>query len=145
MLAFMAVPTICTLSEDAIYSVPRALKEASFALGATHFETLINVVIPASLSGISTAVILGLSRAMGETMVVLMVAGGAAMVPGSIFDPVRPLPATIAAEMAEAPFGGDHFHGLFAIGVVLFLFTFIFNLIADYISHKFRQAGEASL
>ena len=145
MLAFMAIPTICSISEDAIFSVPAALKEASFALGATHFETIVKVIIPASLSGICTAVILGLSRAVGETMVVLMAAGGAAMIPGSIFDPVRPLPASIAAEMAEAPFGGEHYHALFAIGIVLFVFTFIFNLIADYISYKFRQVGEASL
>lgn len=145
MLAFMAVPTICSISEDAIFSVPATLKEASFALGATHFETIIKVIIPASLSGICTAVILGLSRAVGETMVVLMAAGGAAMIPGSVFDPVRPLPASIAAEMAEAPFGGEHYHALFAIGIVLFVFTFVFNLIADYISYKFRQVGEASL
>jgi phosphate transport system permease protein len=145
MLAFMAVPTICSISEDAIFSVPTALKEASFALGATHFETIVKIIIPASLSGICTAVILGLSRAVGETMVVLMAAGGAAMIPGSIFDPVRPLPASIAAEMAEAPFRSEHYHALFAIGIVLFLFTLIFNLIADFLSHRFRQAGEASL
>jgi len=145
MLAFMAVPTICSISEDAIFSVPLALKEASSALGANHFETITRVIIPASLSGICTAVILGLSRAIGETMVVLMAAGGAAMIPGSIFDPVRPLPASIAAEMAEAPFGSEHYHALFAIGIVLFVFTFFFNLIADYISHRFRQVGEASL
>jgi len=145
MLAFMAVPTICSISEDAIFSVPVALKEASFALGATHFETIAKVIIPASLSGICTAVILGLSRAIGETMVVLMAAGGAAMIPGSIFDPVRPRPASIAAEMAEAPFRSEHYHALFAIGIVLFLFTLIFNLFADYLSHKFRQVGEASL
>lgn len=145
MLAFMAVPTICSISEDAIFSVPIALKEASFALGATHFETIAKIIIPASLSGICTAVILGLSRAIGETMVVLMAAGGAAMIPGSIFDPVRPLPASIAAEMAEAPFRSEHYHALFAIGIVLFLFTLMFNLFADYLSHKFRQVGEASL
>ncbi|NOX34488.1 MAG: phosphate ABC transporter permease subunit PstC [Deltaproteobacteria bacterium] len=145
MLAFMAIPTICSISEDAVFCVPSALKEASFALGATHFETIIKVIIPAALSGICTAVILGLSRAIGETMVVLMAAGGAAMIPGSIFDPVRPLPATIAAEMAEAAFGSEHYHALFAIGLVLFGFTFIFNLVADYISYKFRQTGEASL
>lgn len=145
MLAFMSIPTICSLSEDAIFSVPRALKEASFALGATQFETIVKVIIPASLSGICTAIILGLSRALGETMVVLMAAGGAAMLPTSIFDPVRPLPASIAAEMAEAPFRSEHYHALFAIGIVLFCFTFIFNLIADYISYKFRQTGEASL
>ena len=106
MLAFMSIPTICSISEDAIHSVPNALKEASVALGATHLETIVRVILPASLSGISTAIILGMSRAIGETMVVLMVAGGAAMVPGSLFDPVRPMPASIASEMAEAPVGG---------------------------------------
>ena len=145
MLAFMSVPTICSISEDAIYSVPNNLREASLALGATQWETIARVVLPASISGISTAVILGMSRAIGETMVVLMVAGGAAMVPDSLFDPVRPLPASIAAEMAEAPFRGDHYHALFATGIVLFVFTFAFNLIADYVTHKYRQVGEASL
>jgi phosphate transport system permease protein len=145
MLAFMSIPTICSISEDAIYSVPNNLREASLALGATHLETLIRVVLPASVSGISTAVILGMSRAIGETMVVLMVAGGAAMVPTSIFSPVRPLPASIAAEMAEAPYRGDHYYALFATGIVLFVFTFIFNIIADHIAHKYRQVGEATL
>jgi phosphate transport system permease protein len=145
MLAFMSIPTICSISEDAIHSVPNALREASLALGATHLETIVKVVIPASISGISTAVILGMSRAIGETMVVLMVAGGAAMIPESIFDPVRPMPASIAAEMAEAPFRSDHYYALFATGVVLFLFTLLFNLVADYVSNKYRQVGEASL
>jgi phosphate transport system permease protein len=145
MLAFMSVPTICSISEDAIFSVPAELKEASLALGATHWETIIRVVLPASLSGISTAVILGMSRAIGETMVVLMVAGGAAMVPTSIFSAVRPMPASIAAEMAEAPFGSPHYHALFATGMVLFIFTFLFNLVADYIAHKHKQVGAATL
>lgn len=145
MLAFMSVPTIASVSEDAIYAVPRELKEASLALGATHLETLVRVTIPAALSGIGTAVILGMSRAIGETMVVLMVAGGAAMVPESIFGPVRPMPASIAAEMAEAPFRGHHYHALFATAMVLFLVTLFFNVLADYISHKHRQAGSASL
>ncbi len=145
MLSFMSVPTICSLSEDAIYSVPVALKEGSLALGATHWETLLRVILPASISGISTAVILGMSRAIGETMVVLMVAGGAAMIPLSLMDPVRPMPASIAAEMAEASFRGDHYYALFATGIVLFLFTLIFNIIADQIAHKYRQTGEASL
>lgn len=145
MLAFMSVPTICSISEDAVFSVPKELKEASLALGATHWETIWRVVVPASISGISTAVILGMSRAIGETMVVLMVAGGAAMIPTSIFDPVRPMPASIAAEMAEAPFRGDHYHALFATGIVLFLFTLIFNLVADHISHRYRQVGAATL
>jgi phosphate transport system permease protein len=145
MLAFMSVPTICSISEDAIHNVPRELTEASLALGATHWETVFRVIVPASLSGISTAVILGMSRAIGETMVVLMVAGGAALTPSSIFDPVRPMPASIAAEMAEAPFRGDHYHALFATGIVLFLFTLGFNIIADHIAHKHKQVGAATL
>lgn len=145
MLAFMSIPTICSISEDAIHSVPSALKEASMALGATHLETILRVIVPASLSGISTAIILGLSRAIGETMVVLMAAGGAAMIPDSIFDPVRPMPASIAAEMAEAPVGGVHYSALFATGIALFLFTLLFNIIADHISYKYKQSGEASL
>lgn len=145
MLAFMSIPTICSISEDAIYSVAGSLKEASMALGADHWQTIVRVILPASISGICTAIILGMSRAIGETMVVLMVAGGAAMLPGSFFDPIRPLPASIAAEMAEAPFRGDHYHALFATGIVLFLFTFCFNLMADYIAHKYRQVGDATL
>ena len=145
MLAFMSIPTICSLSEDAIFSVPAELKEASLALGATHWETIARVILPASISGISTAVILGMSRAMGETMVVLMVAGGAAKIPTSLFDPVRPMPASIAAEMAEAPFRGEHYYALFAIAIVLFLFTLAFNLVAEYISNKYRQVGAATL
>ena len=145
MLAFMSIPTICSISEDAIFSVPKELKEASLALGATHWETIWRVTIPASISGISTAIILGMSRAIGETMVVLMVAGGAAMIPTSLFDPVRPMPASIAAEMAEAPFRGDHYYALFATGIVLFLFTLVFNMVAEHISHKYRQVGAATL
>ncbi|WP_027359669.1 phosphate ABC transporter permease subunit PstC [Desulforegula conservatrix] len=145
MLAFMSIPTICTISEDAIRSVPVSMREASLALGATRLETILKVVFPASLSGISTAVILGMSRAIGETMVVLMVAGGAAMIPKSIFSPVRPLPASIAAEMAEAPFRGDHYHALFATGIVLFIFTLLFNILADFVASKYKQTGEASL
>jgi phosphate transport system permease protein len=145
MLAFMSVPTICSISEDAIYSVPKDLKEASLALGATQWETIGRVILPASLSGISTAVILGMSRAIGETMVVLMVAGGAGMIPTSLFDPVRPMPASIAAEMAEAPFRGDHYYALFATGIVLFVFTLFFNIVADHIAHKYKQVGQATL
>ena len=145
MLAFMAVPTISSLSEDAIHSVRRELREAAFALGANRWETISKVVVPSALSGIVTAVILGMSRAIGETMVVLMVAGGAAAIPESIFDACRPMPASIAAEMAEAPFQSDHYHALFATGAVLFIFTFLFNIVADYISHKYKQTGTATL
>jgi phosphate transport system permease protein len=145
MLAFMSIPTICSISEDAIYSVPVEVKEASLALGATHWETISRVTIPGALSGISTSIILGMSRAIGETMVVLMVAGGAAMIPTSIFDPVRPMPASIAAEMAEAPFRSEHYNALFAIGIVLFAFTLVFNLVADHIAHRYKQVGTATL
>ena len=145
MLAFMSVPTICSISEDAIHCVPPDLKEASLALGATHWETIMRVTVPASLSGISTAIILGMSRAIGETMVVLMVAGGAATIPNSIFKAVRPMPASIAAEMAEAPFRSNHYHAMFAIGIVLFLFTLLFNMVADYIAQKHRQVGASTL
>ena len=145
MLAFMSIPTICSLSEDAIFGVPVELKEASLALGATHWETIARVIFPAAISGITTAVILGMSRAMGETMVVLMVAGGAAMIPSSLFDPVRPMPASIAAEMAEAPFQSDHYYALFATAIILFLFTLAFNIIAEQISHRYRQVGAATL
>ena len=145
MLALMAIPTISSISEDALYNVPRELMEASYALGATKWETLFRIQLPGALSGIGTGVILGMSRAMGETMVVLMVAGGAAQIPGSIFDSVRPMPAAIAAEMGEAPFGSEHYHALFAIGIVLFVVTLGFNLLAAYFSHRFQQKGSATL
>lgn len=145
ILALMAVPTISSISEDALYAVPREFKEASYALGATKYETITRVIIPSALSGITTAVILGMARAIGETMVVLMVAGGAAAIPESLFDSVRPMPASIAAEMGEAPFRSGHYHALFATGIVLFLMTLLFNLIADYVSHKFREEGSGTL
>ena len=145
ILAIMAIPTISSISEDALYAVPREFKEASYALGATKVETITQVIVPAALSGISTAVMLGMARAVGETMVVLMVAGGAAAIPESLFDPVRPMPASIAAEMGETPYGSAHYQALFAIGMVLFFLTLAFNLIADYVSHKFRQTGSATL
>ena len=136
MLAFMSVPIICSVAEDAIYSVPRELREASLSLGATKWETLTRVVLPAASSGIGTAVMLGMSRSIGETMVVLMVAGGAAVIPTSLFDSVRPIPASIAAEMAEAPFHSEHYYALFATGIVLIIFTLIFNATAFRIAEK---------
>ena len=145
ILAFMAIPTISSISEDALYAVPHEFKEASYALGATKYETIVKVIVPSALSGISTAVMLGMARAIGETMVVLMVAGGAAAIPESIFDSVRPMPASIAAEMGETPYRSAHYHALFATGIVLFILTLAFNLIADSVSHKFKQTGSATL
>ncbi|MCL1832867.1 MAG: phosphate ABC transporter permease subunit PstC [Leptospirales bacterium] len=138
LLAFTAIPTITSISEDAISSIPISLKEASFALGANRWQTVVHIVIPASLSGIWTAIILGISRIIGETMIVLMVAGGAAVIPKSIFDPVRPLTSNVAAEMAEAAVGGVHYRALFAIGIILFIITFIFNITADYLSSRYK-------
>ncbi|MFH0754480.1 MAG: phosphate ABC transporter permease subunit PstC [Candidatus Omnitrophota bacterium] len=137
-LGIMATPTVCSIAEDALSYVPKSFREASFAVGANRWQTLTRVVIPAAGSGISTAIILGMSRAIGETMTVLMVAGGSAVIPKSVFDPVRPMTAAIAAEMGEAPIGGDHYHALFAIALSLFIITFIFNIIAEIISRRFR-------
>jgi phosphate transport system permease protein len=138
ILGLMATPTVCSIAEDALSYVPRSFREASFAVGATRWQTLTGVVIPAAGSGISTAIILGMSRAIGETMTVLMVAGGAAVIPHTFLEPVRPMTAAIAAEMGEAPMGGDHYRALFAIALVLFLITFVFNIIAEIISRRFR-------
>ncbi len=138
ILGLMATPTVCSISEDALSYVPRSFREASFAVGANRWQTLTRVVIPAAGSGISTAIILGMSRAIGETMTVLMVAGGAGVIPKTFLEPVRPMTAAIAAEMGEAPMGGSHYQALFAIALVLFLATFIFNIIAEIISRRYR-------
>ena len=138
ILGIMATPAVCSIAEDALSYVPRSFREASFALGANRWQTLTKVVIPAAGSGLSTAVILGMGRAIGETMTVLMVCGGAAVIPKSFLEPVRPMTAAIAAEMGEAPMGGSHYHALFAIALFLFLITFVFNIIAEVISRRFR-------
>lgn len=141
MLAFMCIPTIASISEDALKNVPAAMREASLALGATRWETLCRVELRWAMGGIGTSVMLGISRAIGETMVVLMVAGGAGIVPESLFDPVRPMTAGIAAEMAEAAVGSEHYHALYAAGLVLFLTTFVFNLLAWYFTRRFSLKG----
>ena len=136
ILGIMALPTIITISEDAIRSTPVALKEASLALGASHWQTVQRVILPNAKSGIMAAFILGIGRAIGETMAVLMVTGNAATMPGSLFEPVRTIPATIAAELGEAPFGGIHFKALFTLGIILFIITFIFNTMVEMIKTK---------
>ncbi len=140
MLAIMALPTIVSVSEDALTAVPRSYREASLALGATRWQTIIQVVLPAALSGVTAAAMLGIGRAVGETMTVLMVTGNAAQIPTSILMPVRTLTATVAAELGEAPQGGIHYESLFAIGMVLFVFTFVINLVADAVSARYREA-----
>lgn len=141
MLGIMALPTIISISEDAISSVPRAIKEGSLALGSTKWQTIYKVTIPAALSGISAAVMLGIGRAIGETMTVMMVTGNAAVIPGfpsGLFDPVRTMTATIALEMGEVPQGSEHFHALFAVGSVLFIITFIINVVASNIKNRYK-------
>lgn len=136
VLAIMALPTIITVSEDAIRNTPRSMKEASLALGANRWQTISRVVLPYSMSGISAAAILGIGRAIGETMAVLMVTGNAAVIPHSLLQPVRTIPATIAAELGEAPNGGVHYKALFALGCLLFLLTLFINLWVDRITSK---------
>ncbi len=128
VLAIMALPTIITVSEDAIRNTPRSMKEASLALGANRWQTISRVILPYSMSGITAAAILGIGRAIGETMAVLMVTGNAAVMPYSLLQPVRTIPATIAAELGEAPQGGVHFKALFALGCILFFITLVINL-----------------
>ena len=136
ILAFMAMPTIVSIAEDALYSVPKSYKEGAFALGATHWQTIYRVLLPAASSGIVAAVMLGIGRVIGETMAVMMITGNAAVIPQNILVPVRTLTATIAAEMGEAVVGSEHYFALFAIGIVLFIISFIINVSADLFLHK---------
>ena len=117
---------------------PRTLREASLALGATKWQTIYKVVVPSSMSGIASGVVLGIGRAVGETMAVLMVTGNAAVIPASILEPLRTIPATIAAELGEAPAGGAHYQSLFLLGVILFFITFFINLCVEFISSRNR-------
>jgi len=139
MLAFMAMPTIVSIAEDALYSVPKSYKEGALALGATHWQAIYRVMLPAASSGILAAVMLGIGRVIGETMAVMMITGNAASMPHSILQPIRTLTATIAAEMGEAVAGGEHYFALFAIGIVLFIISFAINVTADLFLHKRRS------
>lgn len=136
ILGIMALPTIITISEDAIRSVPRTMREASLALGANHWQTVYKVIIPYSISGITAAVVLGIGRAVGETMAVLMVTGNSAIIPHTLLAPLRTIPATIAAELGEAPKGGTHYQALFLLGCILFIITLLINLSVEYITAK---------
>ena len=136
MLAFMAMPTIVSIAEDALYSVPKTYKEGAFALGATHWQTIYRVILPAASSGLLASIMLGIGRVIGETMAVMMITGNAAVIPQSFMQPVRTLTATIAAEMGEAVVGSEHYFALFAIGVVLFIISFAINVTADMFLHK---------
>jgi len=140
LLAIMALPTIISISEDAMHSVPETYKEASLALGANKWETLLKVVIPASSSGIVASIMLGMGRVIGETMTVLMVTGNATAMPDSIFSPVQPMTATIAIEMGEVPYDTPHYYSLFTLGIILFIITFLINLWADRLTKRFKKS-----
>ncbi|MBN1694538.1 phosphate ABC transporter permease subunit PstC [candidate division WOR-3 bacterium] len=141
ILGVMVVPIISSISEDALNLVPRQLIEASYALGANKWETIIRVILPAAKSGVISSIVLGFGRAIGETMVVLMVAGGATSIPRSIFRPVRPMTSAIAAEMGETTMGSSHLHALFGIAIVLFVITFISNLITEWVMRNRGKNG----
>lgn len=136
LLAIMALPTIVTLSEDSLRAVPESYRNASLAMGASRWETMVHVTLPAARSGIVAAVMLGLGRVVGETMTVLMVTGNASHISFSLLDSVRTMTATVAAEMAECAWGTDHYHALFAVGTTLFLMTFVINAVADLLLRK---------
>jgi phosphate transport system permease protein len=138
-LAFMAMPTIVSIAEDAITAVPRQYREAAIAMGATKWQTTWRIVARAARPGMVAAVMLGIGRVIGETMAVMMVTGNAAMIPSSFLQPVRTLTATIAAEMGESVQGGAHYAALFAIGIVLFIITFLINGVADIYLHRSRR------
>lgn len=132
-LSLAVIPIIYTVAEDALNALPKSMREASFALGATRWETALFVLLPAATPGVFAAFLLGLGRAFGETMIVLMATGNAALLSGNLFDPVRTMSATIGAEMAEVVFGDAHYNVLFFIGVCLFVFSFTLNAVAEFI------------
>ena len=144
ILAYMSLPTIISVAEDALDAVPKSYRDAALAMGATQWQTIWRVVVPAARSGIVTALMLGMGRAIGETMAVMMVTGNAARMPlsaDSLLRPVRTMTATIAAEMGEVAQGSRHYHALFAIGIILFALTFVINLVAASAMFKRRPRG----
>ncbi len=139
LLAIMALPTIITICEDSIHAVPESYKEASYALGANKWQTLFKVTLPASLPGLIAAIMLGLGRALGETMTVLMATGNASAMPSGFLDSIRTITATIAIEMGEVPYQTTHYFALFAIAAVLFMITMAVNLTGEYFANMLRR------
>lgn len=141
-LGLAIIPVVFSIAEDALTSVPRAYTQAALALGSSRWQAAWQIVLPAALPGVFAAVVLGFGRAIGETMIVLMASGNASIVSGSIFDSTRTMTATIAAELAEAVFGGHHYRILFMLGTILFVVTFLSNLLGDVIIHKLKHKME---
>lgn len=140
ILAVMSLPTIISVSEDALRVVPHSYREAAYALGASPWTTAIKVILPAARSGILAAVMLGFGRAIGETMAVLMVAGNAPIIPRSLFDPVRTITTTLAIELGETAANSIHFFSLFALGFVLFVIALATNLIAESLIRREKRS-----
>lgn len=139
LLAVMALPTIISISEDSLRAVPQTYREASLALGANRWQTLVRVSIPSGLSGIIAAIMLGMGRAIGETMTVLMATGNAAALTFNFLEAIQTMTATIAIELGEVPYHTTHYYALFVIGLVLFGMTFLVNLVSDLILHKYQE------
>ncbi len=139
ILGLMAAPIMTTIAEDALKAVPDSYREAAEALGATRWQVTLRVVLPAAKNGLTAAVLLGVGRGFGETMAVLMASGHAINLPTSVFDSVRAMTATIAAELGETAVGSDHYKALFSIGILLFLITFVINLTADLVVRGVRK------
>jgi len=139
LLAIMSLPTIISLSEDALRAVPRSYKEASLALGASRWQTLVRVSVPSALSGIIASIMLGMGRAIGETMTVLMATGNAPALTFNFLEAIQTMTATIAIELGEVPYNTTHYYALFVIGLVLFAMTFVVNLISDLILQKYQE------
>jgi len=139
ILGLMAAPIMTTIAEDALKAVPDRYREAAEAMGATRWQVVFKVVLPAAKNGLVAAVLLGVGRGFGETMAVLMASGHAINLPTSVFDPVRALTATIAAELGETAVGSEHYRALFALGILLFLVTFLINLTADLVVRGIRR------
>ncbi len=146
LLALISIPTIVSIAEDALYAVPKSYREAAVALGASQWETIWGVTLPAARTGVVTAVMLGIGRSLGETMAVMMVTGNAAVMPdklNSLFLPVRTMTATIASEMGEVASGSSHYHVLFFIGIILFVLSLIINVAASWVN--LRKRGREQL
>jgi phosphate transport system permease protein len=144
-LGLAVIPVVFSIAEDALTSVPRAYTQGALALGASKWNAAWKIVLPAAIPGVFAAVVLGFGRAIGETMVVLMASGNASIVSWSLFDSTRTMTATIAAEMAETVFGGHYYRILFLIGALLFLVTFLSNLLADVVIHRLKNRLEGKL
>ncbi|HSB04379.1 MAG TPA: phosphate ABC transporter permease subunit PstC, partial [Thermodesulfobacteriota bacterium] len=142
LLAVMSLPTIVSLSEDALRAVPHTYKEASLALGANRWQTLARVSVPSALSGIIASIMLGMGRAIGETMTVLMATGNAPALTFNFLEPIQTMTATIAIELGEVPYNTTHYYGLFVIGFVLFVMTFLVNLVSDIILQKYQEVEQ---